>query len=127
MTKILLREVGTPFVQEGGHTRLRSLREWLRGWKMEFHELRWIVSEAPWPWRFMRNDDSPARFMKDLQVHASGEQAQPCRYGLRGPWQLYGLIRRRNLTHQADNRSSLTKGEVGLSGSRVNKQTTIVV
>ena len=37
-------------------THLPSIREWLRGWKMEYQELRWIMSGAPWLWLCMRND-----------------------------------------------------------------------
>ena len=44
-------------------THLPSIREWLRGWKMEYQELRWIMSGAPWLWLCMRNDGSPARYI----------------------------------------------------------------
>lgn len=63
MTKISLREVSIPFVREGEHTPFRSLREWLRGWKKEFQDARWIMSGAPWLWLFMRNDGSPAQYI----------------------------------------------------------------
>ncbi|MEO8324269.1 MAG: sugar-transfer associated ATP-grasp domain-containing protein [Nitrospirota bacterium] len=62
-TKNSLREVSIPFVREGEHTPRRSLREWLRGWKMESQELRWIISGAPWLWLGMRNDGSPSRYI----------------------------------------------------------------
>lgn len=46
MTKISLREISIPFVREGGHTPLRSVREWLRGRKMEIQERLWNMSGA---------------------------------------------------------------------------------
>lgn len=63
MPKISFREVSIPFVRDGGYMRLRHLREWLRGWKMEFQELGWIMSGAPWLWLCMRNDGSPSRYI----------------------------------------------------------------
>ena len=62
-------QVATP-PGRGGPPRLPSLREllrnWkelLRGWKMEFQELLWIMSGAPWLWVLIRNDGSPARYI----------------------------------------------------------------
>ncbi len=55
--------VTIPVVRGGGPLPRRSLRQWLRGWKMEFHEFLWIVSGAPWLWLRMRPDGSPARYI----------------------------------------------------------------